>query len=124
MRADAPAAAAARGYAGLAGAYLVVYFALNVVTDHRSLNGSSITLWSPDDALSVMLIMESWTFAPVLWFAQIAVDLLFGHCRQSLLADVVAPRRRSPPAISASPGRCGASSASTFAPCARATSSR
>ena len=77
-------------YAGLAAAYLVVYLALNFLTDRRSLGGTSITLWSPDDALSVLLIMESWTFAPVLWLAQIAVDLVFHHVGQSFLADVLA----------------------------------
>ena len=77
-------------YVGLAAAYLVVYLALNFLTDHRSLSGTSITLWSPDDAMSVLLIMESWTFAPVLWLAQIAVDLAFSHVRQSFLADIVA----------------------------------
>ena len=76
-------------YVGLAAAYLVVYLALNFLTDHRSLGGTSITLWSPDDAMSVLLIMESWTFAPVLWLAQIVVDLMFHHVRQSFLADVL-----------------------------------
>ncbi len=48
----------ARAYVRLAAAYLVVYLALNALTDHRSLNGTAITLWSPDDALSVLLLME------------------------------------------------------------------
>ncbi len=77
----------AGAYAGLATAYLSAYVALNLLTDHRSLNGTAITLWSPDDALSILLIMESWTFAPLLWLAQIAVDLLFNHVGASVFAD-------------------------------------
>jgi two-component system sensor kinase FixL len=79
-----------RDYIKLAAAYLLVYLALNTLTDHRSLGGTAITLWSPDDALSVLLIMESWTFAPILWLAQIVVDLLFNHLGRSFYADVCA----------------------------------
>jgi hypothetical protein len=63
----------------LGAAYFAAYLALNALTDHRSLSGSAVTLWSPDNALSVMLIMESWTFTPLVWFAQIGADVLFGH---------------------------------------------
>jgi two-component system sensor kinase FixL len=78
----------ARAFAGLAGAYLLVYLALNMLTDHRSLDGTAITLWSPDDALSVLLIMESAAFAPVLWLAQIGVDVALNHVGRSLFADI------------------------------------
>jgi len=64
--------------------YLATYFALNALTDHHSLAGSAVTLWSPDNALSVMLIMESWTFAPLVWLAQIGADFLFGHAQNGL----------------------------------------
>ena len=70
-------------HAALSLGYLAVYFLLNFVTESRSLGGSPITLWSPDNALSVMLIMESWTFTPVVWLAQIGSDLWFGHLRTS-----------------------------------------
>lgn len=53
------AAPGARTFVLVSLAYIGVYFAINAVTDHHSLNGSTITLWSPDNALSVMLIMES-----------------------------------------------------------------
>jgi len=72
-----------RVYAALSLAYLAAYLVLNFVTESRSLGGSPITLWSPDNALSVMLIMESWTFTPVVWLAQIGSDFWFGHLRTS-----------------------------------------
>jgi signal transduction histidine kinase len=64
--------------------YLAAYFALNAFTDHHSLAGSAVTLWSPDNALSVMLIMESWSFAPLVLMAQIGADFLFGHVQNGL----------------------------------------
>lgn len=79
-----------RGFALVSLAYIVVYFAVNAVTDHRSLNGSAITLWSPDNALSVMLIMESWVYTPIVLFAQIAVHVAFGHTPHSMAAVVCA----------------------------------
>ena len=77
-----------RHFARLGLVYLVAYLALNWITAHRGINGSAITLWSPDDALSVMLIMESVAFAPLLWAAQIAADQLFSEGRHTLLAAV------------------------------------
>ena len=66
---------------------MIAYFALNAFTDRHSLAGSAVTLWSPDNALSVMLIMESWRFAPLVLLAQIGADLVFGHA-PNLLAVV------------------------------------
>ena len=77
-------------YAAIAAAYVAAYLALNLATAPRNLNGSSITLWSPDNALSVMLIMESWTFTPVVWAAQIAVDLWLSRSHSSLPAVISA----------------------------------
>ena len=82
-------AARVRNFARLGFGYFVAYLALNWITAHRSISGSAITLWSPDDALSVMLIMESWAFAPILWVAQIAADLLFSEERHTVFASVV-----------------------------------
>ena len=70
-----------RRHLALGAAYFAAYLALNALTDHRSLSGSAVTLWSPDNALSVMLIMESWTFTPLVWCAQLGADVLFGHAR-------------------------------------------
>jgi two-component system, LuxR family, sensor kinase FixL len=80
----------ARGFAGLALASLAAYFALNVLTQGRSLNGSPITLWSPDNALSVMLIMESWAFTPVVLLAQIVTDFAVAHVQYSKPAVICA----------------------------------
>lgn len=80
----------ARTFALVSLAYLVVYFVINAVTDHRSLNGSPITLWSPDNALSVMLIMESWAYTPIVLLAQIGVDMALGHAHHSMAAVVCA----------------------------------
>ena len=55
--------------------YLSLYLAMNVVTDSHHLRGSGITLWSPDNALSVLAIMQSVAFAPVVLAAQILADI-------------------------------------------------
>ena len=85
-----PSALRPRGFAALALAYLAVYFALNLLTEGRSLNGSPITLWSPDNALSVMLIMESWAFTPVVLVAQIVTDFAISHVNYSTPAVICA----------------------------------
>ncbi len=76
-------------YVRLAVVYFLAYLALNVVKNPRALDGTPITLWSPDDALSVILIMESWTFAPVLLVAQVASDKLLDHVGNSLANDAL-----------------------------------
>ena len=80
----------ARNFIGVAIAYFALYFALNLFTEHRSLNGYSITLWSPDNALSVMLIMESWAFTPVVLVAQIVTDFAISHVNYSTPAVICA----------------------------------
>jgi two-component system sensor kinase FixL len=80
----------APAFAKFAGLYLVAYFGLNLLIAHRALNGTAITLWSPDNALSVMLIMESSAFAPLVWATQIVADLFINHTRQSTAAIVAA----------------------------------
>ncbi len=62
-------------YAAIAALYLLVYLSLNVVTGTHQLNGSGITLWSPDNALSILLILKSTAFAPIVAMAQIVSDL-------------------------------------------------
>jgi two-component system sensor kinase FixL len=79
-----------RGFALLALVYLAAYFALNLLTESRALNGSPITLWSPDNALSVMLIMESWAFTPVVLIAQIVTDFAISHVSYSTPAVICA----------------------------------
>jgi len=62
-------------YGGLAALYLVAHFALNLVTDAHAIRGTGITLWSPDNGLSVILIMRSAAFAPIVFLAQVLEDL-------------------------------------------------
>ena len=81
---------AARRYLALGLAYFVAYFALNCITETRSLGGAAITLWSPDNALSVMLAMESWTFTPLVFAAQLFCDFWFGHVHSSAAGVVCA----------------------------------
>jgi len=80
----------ARVYFGLAAAYFAAYLALDALTNHRNLYGTPITLWSPDDVLSVVLVMESWTFAPVVWLAQFVTELVFNNGGAALFANALA----------------------------------
>ncbi|MDE3177477.1 MAG: MASE1 domain-containing protein [Pseudomonadota bacterium] len=83
------ASARVRNFARLGLVYLAAYLALNWITNQRGVGGSPITLWSPDDALSVMLIMESWVFAPILCVARIAADQLFHRQPHSFYGTIV-----------------------------------
>jgi hypothetical protein len=49
----------------ISGAYLIVYFAINDITDSHQFRSSGITLCSPDNGLSLLLILESIYFVPI-----------------------------------------------------------
>lgn len=65
----------------LALAFLAVYFAVNELTVWYQFHRSGITLWSPDSGLSVLLLIESTAFAPVVFLGEVLVDLFIDHVR-------------------------------------------
>jgi signal transduction histidine kinase len=65
-------------YALISAIYVAIYVATNFVTEARNFEHSGITLWSPDNGLSLLLLVESSAYAPVVVIASIAVDLFVG----------------------------------------------
>ncbi len=64
--------------------FLVVYLALNVLTEWHEFDRLGITLWSPDDGLSLALLLESVAFAPFVFIASVLVDLLIAGVHRSV----------------------------------------
>ena len=56
-------------------AFIAVYFALNLLTQWHEFDRLGITLWSPDDGLSLALLIESLAFAPFVFLGAVLVDL-------------------------------------------------
>ena len=71
-------------YLVIATAYLVAYLAINVITNSRQFHESGITLWSPDNGLSLLLLIESTYFAPIVLLASILTDVFVNNVRHSL----------------------------------------
>jgi two-component system sensor kinase FixL len=71
-------------------AFLATYLALNIVTGWYQLDGLGITLWSPDDGLSVLLLMEGAEFVPLVLVAEVLADVLINHVHHSLYVAIVA----------------------------------
>jgi two-component system, LuxR family, sensor kinase FixL len=65
-------------------AFIAVYFALNLLTEWHEFDRLGITLWSPDDGLSLALLIENVAFAPFVFLAAILVDLSIGGLQRSL----------------------------------------
>src|SRR3984957_5814600 len=83
-----------RGWTGLAGvgatfwgigaAFVAIYFALNLLTEWHEFDRLGITLWSPDDGLSLALLIENLVFAPFVFLAAVLVDLSIAGLHRSL----------------------------------------
>ena len=66
------------------GAFIGVYLALNVLTEWHEFDRLGITLWSPDDGLSLALLLESVAFAPFVFLGAVLVDLLIAGVNRSI----------------------------------------
>lgn len=64
--------------------YLCVDFAINYVTNSHHFHNSSITLWSPDDGIDLLLLTESTLYTPIVFFAAIVVDLFISQANYNL----------------------------------------
>jgi signal transduction histidine kinase len=75
---------------GTGAAFLVVYFALNLLTEWHEFDRLGITLWSPDDGLSLALLLESVAFAPFVFFGAVLVDLSISGVHVSVGVNIAA----------------------------------
>jgi two-component system, LuxR family, sensor kinase FixL len=83
-------ASAAPRFWATGAAFIVVYLALNVLTEWHEFDRLGITLWSPDDGLSLALLIESVAFAPFVFLGAVLVDLLIASVHRSIGVTVTA----------------------------------
>jgi signal transduction histidine kinase len=69
------AAAVRPQFWGTGAVFVIIYFALNLLTEWHEFDRLGITLWSPDDGLSLALLLETVAFAPFVFLAAVLVDL-------------------------------------------------
>jgi two-component system, LuxR family, sensor kinase FixL len=77
-------AAVGRKFWGIGAAFTVVYFALNLLTEWHEFDRLGITLWSPDDGLSLALLLQSLAFAPFVFAGAVLVDLSIAGVHRSI----------------------------------------
>jgi two-component system, LuxR family, sensor kinase FixL len=65
-------------------AFVATYFAVNLLTEWHEFDRLGITLWSPDDGLSLAMLIESLAFAPFVFLAAVLVDLSITGVHRSI----------------------------------------
>ena len=70
-------------------AFLAAYLALNVITARYQFEALGITLWSPDDGLIVLLLMEGVEFFPFVLAGGVLADVLISHVQHSFYVTVL-----------------------------------
>jgi signal transduction histidine kinase len=76
--------AVGRRFWGTGAAFIAIYFALNLLTEWHEFDRLGITLWSPDDGLSLALLLENVAFAPFVFLAAVLVDLSIAGVNRSI----------------------------------------
>jgi uncharacterized protein VirK/YbjX len=71
-------------------AFLAVYLALNLLTERLDVDRLAITSWSPDNGLSLVLLIESVTFVPFVFLGAVFVDIFVAGVRHSIYVTVMA----------------------------------
>jgi two-component system, LuxR family, sensor kinase FixL len=71
-------------------AFLAIYLTLNTLTRWYQYDELGITLWSPDDGLSLLLLIEGTAFAPFVLVGEVLADVFINRVNHSLYATVVA----------------------------------
>ena len=71
-------------------AFLAAYLALNVITVRYQFESLGITLWSPDDGLTVLLLIEGAEFFPFVLAGEVLADVLVSHVQHSFYVTVLA----------------------------------
>ena len=70
-------------------AFLAAYFAINMLTEWHEFDRLGITLWSPDNGLSLALLIESVAFAPFVFLGAVLADTLIAGVHHSIYLTVV-----------------------------------
>src|SRR5271169_6805298 len=83
-------APAAPKFWGTGAAFIAIYFTLNLLTEWHEFDRLGITLWSPDDGLSLALLLESVAFAPFVFLAAVLVDLSIAGVHRSIGVTIAA----------------------------------
>jgi two-component system, LuxR family, sensor kinase FixL len=65
-------------------AFTAIYLAINLLTEWHEFDRLGITLWSPDDGLSLALLLENLAFAPFIFLAAVLVDLSIAGVHRSI----------------------------------------
>src|ERR1700730_9249219 len=65
-------------------AFLILYLACNKLTTWHQFDGLAITLWSPDNGLSLLLLIEGAAFAPFVFLAAVLTDVFIAGVHHSL----------------------------------------
>ncbi len=71
-------------------AFLAMYLGLNLLTESFDLDRLGITLWSPDNGLSLVLLVESVTFAPFVFMGAVLVDIFVTGVQRSVYVTLTA----------------------------------
>jgi uncharacterized protein VirK/YbjX len=69
-------------------AFLAIYLALNLLTERYDLDRLGITSWSPDNGLSLAMLIESITFAPFVFVGSVLVDLFVAGVQRNVYETV------------------------------------
>ena len=70
-------------------AFLTVYFTINMLTEWHEFDRLGITLWSPDNGLSLALLIESVAFAPFVFLGAVLTDTLIAGVHHSIYVTLV-----------------------------------
>jgi integral membrane sensor domain MASE1 len=71
-------------------AFLAAYFTLNMLTEWHEFDRLGITLWSPDNGLSLALLIESVAFAPFVFLGAVLTDTFVAGVHHSICVTVAA----------------------------------
>jgi two-component system, LuxR family, sensor kinase FixL len=71
-------------------AFLAVYLAFNELMEWHEFDGLGITLWSPDNGLSLVLLTEGAMFAPFVFLGAVLTDVFITGVHHSLYVTVAA----------------------------------
>ena len=71
-------------------AFLALYLAFNKLTEWHQFDGLGITLWSPDNGLSLLLLTEGVVFAPFVFLGAVLTDVFITGVPHSLYVTVAA----------------------------------
>ena len=71
-------------------AFVAIYLLLNVLTVRYQFRGLGITLWSPDNGLSVLLLIEGMEFAPFVLVGEVLADVLINRVYHGIYVTVLA----------------------------------